>query len=250
MSGDQAPSEGTRLHVQGPGSVRRDMSVYLGTRLHLEGTGLRIRGLGSVRRDRSSLSVLTAAEPGSERVCDLPDRGVCAVPRTPAQAVLTAGGRRHALDCLHCVCGYAGETEEIADASVEGAAQDQGRHHYDNSSFCPFQVAQKKGGKTLPSLDPEVLSVFVPPFVSKEESPPAGASCTTLSKPRRRSFRKKREKPRAEPAKGLVEGPRGPDSEDISVPNGVDLLALPQLCFPGTRCPGTHVPEATPAICV
>lgn len=152
--------------------------------------------------------------------------------------VLTAGGRGHALDCLRCVCGYAGETEELAGASGEGAAGAQGRHHCDNSSFCPFQVAQRKGRKAPPSLDPEVLSVFVPPFVSKEESQPAGASGTILSKPRRRSFRKKREKPRAEPAKGPAEGPRGPDPDDVSVPNGVDLLALPQLCFPGTLFPG------------
>lgn len=60
----------------------------------------------------------------------------------------------------------------------------------------------------------------------------------TLNKTKWRSFRKKREKPRAEAGKGLPEGARGPDSEDVSIPNGVDLLALPQLCFPGTLCPG------------
>lgn len=98
------------------------------------------------------------------------------------------------------------------------------------SYFCPPQVARKKGVSSLSSLDPEVLSVFVPPFVSKEDTQVAGANCATLSKTRRRSFRKKREKPKTEPGKG-------PPPEDVSVPNGVDLLALPQLCFPGTpRC--------------
>lgn len=58
----------------------------------------------------------------------------------------------------------------------------------------------------------------------------AGAPCVTLSKTRRRSFRKKKDKPKTEPWKGLP-------LEDVSVPNGVDLLALPQLCFPGIPCP-------------
>uniref|UniRef100_A0A7N5JE59 DENN domain-containing protein 3 n=1 Tax=Ailuropoda melanoleuca TaxID=9646 RepID=A0A7N5JE59_AILME len=88
------------------------------------------------------------------------------------------------------------------------------------------QVSLKQGVSSPSSLDPEVLSVFVPPFVSKEDSQTAGAPSATLSKTRRRSFRKKRDKPKTEPWKGLP-------PEDISVPNGVDLLALPQLCFPG-----------------
>lgn len=71
--------------------------------------------------------------------------------------------------------------------------------------------------------------MFVPPFVTKEDSQTAGAPCATLSKTRRRSFRKKRDKPKSEPWKGLP-------PEDITVPNGVDLLALPQLCFPGILC--------------
>lgn len=99
-------------------------------------------------------------------------------------------------------------------------------------------MAQRRGSQSLPCLDPEVLSVFAPPFVSREDGPLAGAGCGTLSKAKRRSFRKKREKAKAEPSKGLLEGPRGPDADDISVPNGVDLLALPQLCFPGAPSPG------------
>lgn len=62
----------------------------------------------------------------------------------------------------------------------------------------------------------------------------AGASCAALGKARRRSFRKRREKPKMEHWKGGPGDPKGLDSEDISIPGGVDLLALPQLCFPGT----------------
>ncbi|XP_022358033.1 DENN domain-containing protein 3 isoform X7 [Enhydra lutris kenyoni] len=88
------------------------------------------------------------------------------------------------------------------------------------------EVSLKKGVGSPSPLDPEVLSVFVPPFVTKEDSQTAGVPSATLSKARRRSFRKKRDKPKTEPWKGLP-------PEDVSVPDGVDLLALPQLCFPG-----------------
>ncbi|KAM4865580.1 DENN domain-containing protein 3 [Thomomys bottae] len=98
------------------------------------------------------------------------------------------------------------------------------------------QVAPEKGVKSLSSLEPEVLSVFVPPFTNREDSQVMGSSCGTLGKGRRRSFRKRREKPRAEPS-GNLRGPsKGPDPEDVSIPGGVDLLALPQLCFPGGVC--------------
>ncbi|XP_032271999.1 DENN domain-containing protein 3 [Phoca vitulina] len=90
----------------------------------------------------------------------------------------------------------------------------------------PDQMSLKNGVRSASSLDPEVLSIFVPPFITKEDSQMAGAPCVTLSKTRRRSFRKKKDKPKTEPWKGLP-------LEDVSVPNGVDLLALPQLCFPG-----------------
>uniref|UniRef100_A0ABI7WDV7 UDENN domain-containing protein n=1 Tax=Felis catus TaxID=9685 RepID=A0ABI7WDV7_FELCA len=99
----------------------------------------------------------------------------------------------------------------------------------------PELVAQKKGASSLSALDPEVLSIFVPPFVSKEDTQLAGTNCA-LSKTRRRSFRKKREKPKTEPWKG-------PPPEDVSVPNGVDLLALPQLCFPGGVCVASEPKE-------
>uniref|UniRef100_A0A8C0QMI9 DENN domain-containing protein 3 n=2 Tax=Canis lupus familiaris TaxID=9615 RepID=A0A8C0QMI9_CANLF len=97
------------------------------------------------------------------------------------------------------------------------------------------EQAQRKGVGG-PPLEPEVLSVFVPPFVTKEDSQTASAPCATLSKTRRRSFRKKRDKPKSEPWKGLP-------PEDVTVPNGVDLLALPQLCFPGGLCVASEPKE-------
>ncbi|XP_069882024.1 DENN domain-containing protein 3-like isoform X1 [Dipodomys merriami] len=98
------------------------------------------------------------------------------------------------------------------------------------------QVAPTRGGRSLSSLEPEVLSVFVPPFTSGEDSQVAGAGSGTLGKGRRRSFRKRRDKPRAEPPRDLQGHSKGPDLEDVSIPGGVDLLALPQLCFPGGVC--------------
>uniref|UniRef100_G1QLP1 DENN domain-containing protein 3 n=1 Tax=Nomascus leucogenys TaxID=61853 RepID=G1QLP1_NOMLE len=59
----------------------------------------------------------------------------------------------------------------------------------------------------------------------------------------RRSLRKKREKPRPEQWKGLPGPPRVPEPEDVAVPGGVDLLALPQLCFPGGVCVATEPQE-------
>ncbi|KAG8515468.1 DENN domain-containing protein 3, partial [Galemys pyrenaicus] len=93
------------------------------------------------------------------------------------------------------------------------------------------QAAQAKAATSL-SLEPEVLSVFVPPFVCPGAGA-AGAQGAALGKAHRRSFRKRRERPSAEAGQGRPGGPRGPESEDVSIPDGVDLLALPQLCFPG-----------------
>lgn len=104
------------------------------------------------------------------------------------------------------------------------------------------QIAQKRAVKSASSLVPEVLSVFVPPFTTKEDGQVPGASCT-LSKGRRRSFRKKREKPRMEPWKSHPGDSKGPDFEDVTIPGGVDLLALPQLCFPGGMCVASEPKE-------
>ncbi|XP_006830790.1 PREDICTED: DENN domain-containing protein 3 [Chrysochloris asiatica] len=97
------------------------------------------------------------------------------------------------------------------------------------------QVAQKKGMEN-PSLGPEVLSVFVPPFINKGESYMPSSNYDTLGKTRRRSFRKKRDRSKPEHWTGSPGDLNMPEPEDISVPNDVDLLALPQLCFPGGVC--------------
>ncbi|XP_051015672.1 DENN domain-containing protein 3 [Acomys russatus] len=104
------------------------------------------------------------------------------------------------------------------------------------------QIVQKRGVKSTFSLVPEVLSVFVPPFTMRDDGRVPGAS-STLSKARRRSFRKKRDKNRMEPWKSHPGDSKGSDTEDITVPGGVDLLALPQLCFPGGVCVASEPKE-------
>uniref|UniRef100_A0A8B9BVW8 UDENN domain-containing protein n=1 Tax=Anser brachyrhynchus TaxID=132585 RepID=A0A8B9BVW8_9AVES len=91
------------------------------------------------------------------------------------------------------------------------------------------------GGKPqnfLP-LDPEVLSVFVPPFISRDDIHMANTSANNLNRSKRRSFRKKKEKPKFENIKSVNGEQKAPDTEDITVPKDVDLIGLPQLCFPG-----------------
>uniref|UniRef100_A0A8C3QWJ4 DENN domain-containing protein 3 n=1 Tax=Cyanoderma ruficeps TaxID=181631 RepID=A0A8C3QWJ4_9PASS len=86
--------------------------------------------------------------------------------------------------------------------------------------------------KSLPSLDPEVLSVFVPPFISRDDVQVINAG-NNLNKSKRRSFRKKKERPKIENVKSLNGEQKAPDTEDVTVPKDIDLIALPQLCFPG-----------------
>lgn len=175
------------------------------------------------------MSVSAAEQPGSERVCRSRREGL-RVPKSRSYHLeLLVEQARHTLLNSPGVWGLE-RPEDRPWMLPEGwTAQGQGA----DSHFCLPQVAQRKGVKGLSSLDPEVLSVFVPPFVMKEDSQPAAVNCMTLAKNRKRSFRKKRERPRVELGKGVPGGPRGPDPEDVNIPNGVDLLALPQLCFPG-----------------
>ncbi|KAM4724802.1 DENN domain-containing protein 3 isoform 2-T2 [Anableps anableps] len=97
------------------------------------------------------------------------------------------------------------------------------------------EVAQHTKSNELPLLDPEVLQVHAPPFVSKEANSNhvIGPAFSRVQK--RRSFIKKR---RDRAAEGLSNGDSSsrPEAssatEDISVPKDLDLIALPQLCFP------------------
>lgn len=91
--------------------------------------------------------------------------------------------------------------------------------------------------KSLPPLDAEVLSVFVPPFISKEDLQATNINNNAFNKTKRRSFRKKKEKSKLENARVLNGAEKVPETEEISIPNDVDLNGLPQLCFPGIVCP-------------
>lgn len=73
----------------------------------------------------------------------------------------------------------------------------------------------------------------MPPFTSKDESQSTTTNCNNFNKSKRRSFRKKKDRPKAENVKGLNADHRVPDTEDISVPKDIDLVGLPELCFPG-----------------
>lgn len=87
--------------------------------------------------------------------------------------------------------------------------------------------------RNLPPLDPEVLSVFVPPFISRDDVQVINAG-NNFNKGKRRSFRKKKERPKIENVKSFNGEQKAPDPEDVVVPKDIDLIALPQLCFPGT----------------
>ncbi|KAM6995074.1 DENN domain-containing protein 3-like isoform 1-T2 [Tautogolabrus adspersus] len=89
-----------------------------------------------------------------------------------------------------------------------------------------YQTINNNGTSELLLLEPEVLHVLAPPFFSR---PQAESESLRPNGKRRRSFlRKKREKPSSAAATSSSLG-----SEDISVPKDIDLMALPQLCFPG-----------------
>ncbi|CAB1334759.1 unnamed protein product, partial [Coregonus sp. 'balchen'] len=95
----------------------------------------------------------------------------------------------------------------------------------------------QQGNRTtdIPFLDPEVLQVHVPPFVTKENADESGGPKTFSRVQCRRSFIKKKERPVVAPSgtggAGSSEG--ATITEDVSVPKDIDLMALPQLCFPG-----------------
>ncbi|KAK5607441.1 hypothetical protein CRENBAI_021189 [Crenichthys baileyi] len=99
------------------------------------------------------------------------------------------------------------------------------------------EVQQHIKSNERPLLDPEVLQVHAPPFVFKETNSNHVIGPAFSRVQRRRSFIKKKKRDRA--AEGLSNGDSSSRSEalsateDISVPKDLDLIALPQLCFPG-----------------
>ncbi|XP_020360569.1 DENN domain-containing protein 3 isoform X1 [Oncorhynchus kisutch] len=102
-----------------------------------------------------------------------------------------------------------------------------------------YQSHQQGKIKELPLLETEVLQVHAPPFVTKEsvssETKGQDHAPAFTRIQRRRSFIKKK---RGRPGTANGEAAKGSDgwggtTEDISVPKDLDLIALPQLCFPG-----------------
>ncbi|XP_045915117.1 DENN domain-containing protein 3 isoform X2 [Micropterus dolomieu] len=91
-----------------------------------------------------------------------------------------------------------------------------------------YQLHQQSRLNELPPLEAEVLQVHAPPFVSKETNSSQSIGPSFSRVQRRKSFIKKKRRDR--PAEVL---PNGETTEDISVPKDLDLIALPQLCFPG-----------------
>ncbi|KTF80316.1 hypothetical protein cypCar_00018856 [Cyprinus carpio] len=83
-------------------------------------------------------------------------------------------------------------------------------------------------GSPLPLLDPEVLQVHAPPFVSKKSL--SEAAETNFNQTQQQCFfvKKKNDKPGFK-----VGNPTEETTENVSVPKDLDLVALPQLCFPG-----------------
>ncbi|XP_007249779.3 DENN domain-containing protein 3 [Astyanax mexicanus] len=93
---------------------------------------------------------------------------------------------------------------------------------------CEFH--QQENGVPFPMLDPEVLQVHVPPFVMKENHAEPGIGNFSRVQ-RRRSFIKKKHDRRAASSGNARTSVSS--TEDVSVPKDLDLVALPQLCFPG-----------------
>ncbi|KAK7898355.1 hypothetical protein WMY93_019208 [Mugilogobius chulae] len=96
-----------------------------------------------------------------------------------------------------------------------------------------YQIVQQSKSNEFPSLEAEVLQVHAPPFVSKETNSSQPAFSRVQ---RRKSFIKKKRRERTETVSNGESSNRADVSsvtEDISVPKDLDLIALPQLCFPG-----------------
>ncbi|KAG9355401.1 hypothetical protein JZ751_000239 [Albula glossodonta] len=89
-------------------------------------------------------------------------------------------------------------------------------------------------GGEIPVVDAEVLQVHAPPFVTKEAAGEAQGPSAFSRVQRRRSFiKKKRERPGVPAGDATSSKNNEAATEDISVPKDIDLVALPQLCFPG-----------------
>uniref|UniRef100_A0A671S632 DENN domain-containing protein 3-like n=1 Tax=Sinocyclocheilus anshuiensis TaxID=1608454 RepID=A0A671S632_9TELE len=93
-----------------------------------------------------------------------------------------------------------------------------------------------QGKDKEPLVEAEVLQVHAPPFVTKESSSNGTEHdhAPAFSRvQRRRSFKKKRDRLVSTISNsGQTNEPAVAASDDLSVPQNIDLIALPQLCFP------------------
>lgn len=101
------------------------------------------------------------------------------------------------------------------------------------NNYCSlFSQSQLQGAKDKDALllDAEVLQVHAPPFVTKENTSNSLDHASAFSRvQRRRSFlKKKKERAAVSSSNGTKTA-----TDDQSVPKDIDLIALPQLCFPG-----------------
>lgn len=86
-------------------------------------------------------------------------------------------------------------------------------------------------GSPLPRLDPEVIQVYAPPFESKDNINEPVVGNFSRTQLRCSFIKKKTDKP-------VINTGNHKDeiTEDAGVPKDLDLVALPQLCFPGETC--------------
>ncbi|XP_028326168.1 DENN domain-containing protein 3-like isoform X2 [Gouania willdenowi] len=95
-----------------------------------------------------------------------------------------------------------------------------------------YQAFKSTGTQEHLLLEPEVLHVLEPPFVSKPQS--EWDQLRSHGKKARSIRRRRRQRlPAATTSSQGEDEAEGTESENISVPKDIDLMALPQLCFPG-----------------
>ncbi|XP_055020182.1 DENN domain-containing protein 3-like isoform X2 [Boleophthalmus pectinirostris] len=109
---------------------------------------------------------------------------------------------------------------------VVGASSEKLRELYQS-----WQQSPVSNGVPV-TLEPEVLHVLAPPFVSKLHT---DSELVRSHGRRRRSFIRKKREHLSSITAATAQGRTGAEqrgSDDVTVPKDIDLVALPQLCFP------------------
>ncbi|XP_072426027.1 DENN domain-containing protein 3 isoform X2 [Chiloscyllium punctatum] len=97
-----------------------------------------------------------------------------------------------------------------------------------------IDAVQKDVAQLHTCLSPEVRSAHVPPFITRDIPHCGHIAPSFIRTPRHRSFRRKKDfKHATSGISSTNAGHKEPQTEEISVPNNIDLQGLPQLCFPG-----------------